>query len=119
MRSNGIRVPGVSAELNYNEKKVKAGKAERIYAGNFVKEASELGKSEIKGRLENIMELNQRVEKRGTNITLSFSPNDKLDNEKLVAVAKDFRQHQYPPRRQSYPSTVFWWPPSGAGTYSH
>src|SRR5882757_1698968 len=92
MRSSGIRVEGVGSELNYNEKKVKEGQAERIYAGNYLKEASDLVKSEIKGRLENIMELNQRVEKKGTNITLSFSPDDRVYNEMLARIAMEYME---------------------------
>ncbi|HEY4336884.1 MAG TPA: relaxase/mobilization nuclease domain-containing protein, partial [Puia sp.] len=72
--------------------KVKKGQAERIYAGNFLEEASELGKERISERLENLMELNQRVEKKGATITLSFSPLDPVDNEKLRQIAADYME---------------------------
>lgn len=93
MRSRGIRVAAVKGVLNYNEKKVEKGKAERIYAGNFLEEAADLEKVKIKGRLENLMDLNQRVEKKVVNITLSFSPADTVNNDLLARIAMDYMSH--------------------------
>jgi hypothetical protein len=78
--------------LNYNERKLESGIAERIYAGNFLKEAAELTKGEIKQRMVNRMDLNQRVEKRATNITLTFSPADEVNNEMLANIARDYME---------------------------
>lgn len=66
--------------------------AERIYAGNFLKEASDLTTGEIKEQMENVMELNQRVVKKGTNIILSFSPADAVNNERLARIAMEYME---------------------------
>lgn len=90
MRSKGIAIPLVTSALNYNERKIGKGEAERIFAGNFLQEAPTLSKSEIKIRLQDRMDLNYRIEKKATHLILSFPPADQLNNELLTRIARDF-----------------------------
>src|SRR5258708_5984369 len=90
MRSSGKRVAGIGSTLRYNERKVGKGMAERIYAGNFLKEARDLTSDKIREHFDRFMESNQRVVKNANHIILSFSPKEVVDNVKMARVAREF-----------------------------
>lgn len=77
----------VATILYYNEQKVKKGQAECIYAGNYLKDAAELTRKEKRGRFNAALESNQRVVNTAMHIKLQFAPEEKLDNDRMIAVA--------------------------------
>jgi hypothetical protein len=81
---------GISRVLNYNEQKVKTGKAECIYAHQFIKNVEHLHFHEKKNRFENLMALNKRATTNAIHISLNFSPSEKPDKEKLIDIATDY-----------------------------
>ena len=71
----------ISRALNYNEQKVKAGKAECLCAGNFLKEANELNFYQKLERFEHQNALNQRAKTNTLHISLNFDAADKLSGK--------------------------------------
>jgi hypothetical protein len=83
-----ITVPGsISRALNYNEDKMKNGKAECIYAHNFLKEATKLNFYEKLERFENLIGLNKRATTNTIHISLNFAVNEKIAKDKLIEIA--------------------------------
>lgn len=80
----------INRALNYNEQKVKTGKAECLYAGNFLCESHELNFHQKLQRFEHLNALNQRTKTNTLHITLNFDAVDKLDKEKLIEIASDY-----------------------------
>jgi hypothetical protein len=78
--------------LNYNEKKVQRGIAERIHARNFLKELSDMNFYHKMERFQNQIELNQRAKTNTFHISLNFDPSEKLSKEKLTAIAEDYME---------------------------
>jgi hypothetical protein len=88
-----VTIPkGITRVLNYNEQKIKTGKAECIYAHQFIKNAEHLHFHEKKNRFENLMMLNKRATTNAIHISLNFSPQEKPDKDKLVDIAVDYMQ---------------------------
>jgi hypothetical protein len=83
----------VARVLHYNEEKVKKGQAECIYAGNYLKEAGELTRKEKRERFNAALEGNQRVVNTAMHIKLQFAPEEKPDNELMIAVADFYMRH--------------------------
>jgi hypothetical protein len=81
---------GLSDIFNYNENKVKAGDAECLMAVGYPKDLSRLGDTEKLKRLQNQAALNTRTENNAIHVTLNFHSSDKLDNEKLKAIAETY-----------------------------
>lgn len=83
-----ITVPkSIIRALNYNEQKMKEGKAECIYANYFLKDANQLNFYEKLNRFEQLIALNKRATTNTVHISLNFALNDKLTKEKLVEIA--------------------------------
>ena len=83
-----ITVPsGIRKALNYNEHKVKEGKAECIYAQNFLKEAELLNYNEKLVRFEQLISLNRKASTNTVHISLNFQPDENLTYEKLAEIA--------------------------------
>jgi hypothetical protein len=80
----------ISRALNYNEQKVKSGKAECLYAGSFLQEASELNFYQKLERFEYQNSLNQRAKTNTLHISLNFDAQDKLSKEKLIEIASGY-----------------------------
>lgn len=76
----------VSRALNYNEQKVNAGKAECLYAGNFLQEANELNFYQKLERFEHQNSLNERAKTNTLHISLNFDAEDKLGRGKLIEI---------------------------------
>lgn len=71
-----ITVPkSIKRALNYNEQKVKEGKAECIYAHYFLKEADQLNFYEKIHRFEELIALNKRAATNTVHISLNFASN--------------------------------------------
>src|SRR5450759_4591841 len=73
--------------LNYNEKKVQKGKAECIYAGNYLQEANKMNFYQKLERFENLNKLNDRATTKTVHISLNFDPQENLSKEKLIQIA--------------------------------
>jgi hypothetical protein len=78
--------------LNYNENKLEEKKGECIYAGNFLKNADELTLADKRERFDNIVVLNNRVRYKGMHATLNFDRNERLSQEKLIRIAKEYME---------------------------
>jgi hypothetical protein len=73
--------------LNYNEQKLKAGKAVCLEASGFVKDAADLSFFEKLRRFEKLTQLNQRTRVNSLHISLNFDPSEKLSDERLREIA--------------------------------
>ena len=86
---NGKNIRGA---LSYNEAKVRTGNAELILAARFGCDAADLSFSQ---KLKRFSVLNDNSTRSGYNtvhISLNFSPGEKLDTEKMQAIAQDYMQ---------------------------
>jgi hypothetical protein len=83
-----ITVPSsIKRALNYNEQKVREGKAECIGAHNFLQEAQRLTFYDKLHRFERLIELNERATTNTVHISLNFGPNEIIEQEKLAKIA--------------------------------
>ena len=80
----------INRALNYNEQKVRQGKAECLYAGNFLKDAEKLNFYEKLHRFEHQNALNERAKTNTLHISLNFDAGDQLDRQKLLNIAADY-----------------------------
>lgn len=88
-----ITIPhSISRALNYNEKKVQEGKAECLYAHNFLTESGSLNFHEKLQRFEQLIALNDRAATNTIHISLNFDTSENLANEKLCAIATVYMQ---------------------------
>lgn len=88
-----ITVPNsIRRALNYNEQKVKEGKAECIYAHHFLKEAGQMNFHEKLGRFESLIDLNKRATTNTVHISLNFGLNEKIGQEKLAKIATAYME---------------------------
>jgi hypothetical protein len=88
-----ITVPtNIRKALNYNEQKVKDGKAECIYAGNFLKESEHLNFYDKLGRFQQLISLNKRATTNTVHISLNFGDNEKIDQETLIEIASVYME---------------------------
>jgi Relaxase/Mobilisation nuclease domain. len=77
----------IKRALNYNEQKMRQGKAKCIFAHNFLKEAEHLNFYEKLQRFEDIISLNKRASTNAVHISLNFGLKEKIDREKLADIA--------------------------------
>jgi len=88
-----ITVPNsIRRALNYNEQKMKAGKAECIYAHQFLMEASALNFHQKLERFESLIGLNKRASTNSIHISLNFGPEEKIGREKMVEIAESYME---------------------------
>lgn len=73
--------------LNYNEQKVKTGKAACLAAGNYPKDVEHLNFYQKLARLENQAGLNLRTKVNSVHISLNFDPSEKFSEEKLRRIS--------------------------------
>lgn len=78
--------------LNYNERKVSAGKAELIMASRFAGEVSQLGFNQKLHRLEHLTDLNSHVKNNSLHIMLNFDAKEKPDYFKLQQIATAYME---------------------------
>ena len=86
------RTQSLSRSLNYNEKKVQTGAAECIHAANYPKDLEALNFYDKLHRLEHQAALNERVIANSVHISLNFHESDRLNKEKLCAIAETYMQ---------------------------
>ena len=80
----------IKGALNYNENKVKEGKAECIGAVNFVGEAQHMTFHEKLVRFQNLIEGNTRAKTNTLHISLNFDVGEKLSQNKLNQIAMTY-----------------------------
>jgi len=76
--------------LNYNENKVKQGKATLIAAVKYFKEKEDLSFNDKLFRLTDLAAMNQRAKTNTVHISLNFPNGEKLPDEKLSEIVKDY-----------------------------
>jgi hypothetical protein len=76
--------------LNYNENKVKQGKAQLIDAVGYYKDLPDLTFYDKLLRLTDLAERNQRVQTNTVHISLNFPNGEALPTETLQAIVKDY-----------------------------
>jgi Relaxase/Mobilisation nuclease domain len=76
--------------LNYNEQKVKEGKAVCIHAANYPKDREQLSFYDKLNRLVNQAALNENVTRKSVHFSLNFDPKEKLPDETLKAIAETY-----------------------------
>ena len=86
------RTQSLSRSLNYNEKKVQLGVAKCIHAVNYPKDLEALNFYNKLHRLEHQAALNERVKANSVHISLNFHESDKLNKERLCAIAEDYME---------------------------
>lgn len=82
----------VIAALNYNENKVKEGKAECLYASGYLRDAKELKFQQKLEGFERLNVLNSRATTKTLHISLNFDPSEKISNDRLVTIASDYME---------------------------
>lgn len=81
----------IRAMLNYNENKIKEGKAECIGQGNYPVDAERLTYTMKLNRLEKQCKLNENVKRNTVHISLNFDPSEaNLPQEKLLEIAESY-----------------------------
>lgn len=83
----------IRAMLNYNENKIKEGKAECIGQGNYPVDADRLTYAMKLNRLEKQCKLNENVKRNTVHISLNFDPSEaSLPKEKLLEIAESYME---------------------------
>jgi hypothetical protein len=82
----------ISKVLNYNEHKVSQKEAEILWAENFLKDAKNLSFSDKIRWFEKFTSLNERATTNTLHVSLNFDSSEKLDNDKLVDIAKMYME---------------------------
>lgn len=82
----------IIAALNYNEKKVKEGKAECLHASGYLRGAGEMNFYQKLEGFERLNALNSRATTKTLHISLNFDPSEKIQNERLIAIASDYME---------------------------
>lgn len=78
--------------LNYNEEKVKTGKAVCLSAANYLKDADKLNFQQKLHGFERLNELNDRATTKTLHVSLNFDPSEKLDDRKLETIATSYME---------------------------
>lgn len=81
----------IRAMLNYNENKIKEGKAECIGQANYPVDADRLTYAMKLNRLKKQCKLNEKVKRNTVHISLNFDPSEaSLQKEKLLEIAESY-----------------------------
>jgi hypothetical protein len=76
--------------IQYHELKVDHSKAECILADNFVKNKDDLSRVDKLYHFQRLMVLNELSEKNTLHVFLEFAPDEKIANDKLALVAREY-----------------------------
>lgn len=77
----------ILAALNYNENKVKLGKAKCIHANGFLQELKDLSFTQKLNGFERLNQRNERAKTKTLHISLNFDPSEKISIGKLNSIA--------------------------------
>jgi Relaxase/Mobilisation nuclease domain len=78
--------------LNYNERKMKLGKAECLLAENFLKDPQLLSRDDKLSRFTRLNVLNDKAKANTLHISLNFHPTDQIDNELMKELARKYME---------------------------
>lgn len=76
--------------INYNEHKVRSGKAELILAQGYLKEPSDLSFGEKVDRLKDLTQRNERTLVNTLHVSLNFAVGENLDKDTLRQIAGEY-----------------------------
>lgn len=79
----------INRALNYNEQKVQKGKAECLFAGNFLQQPNELNFYQKLERFQKLIEQNS-AKTNTLHVSLNFHPSENFSKEKLVQIAEAY-----------------------------
>src|SRR5689334_19072115 len=82
----------ISKALNYNEDKLRKGKAEILSASGFLKDPEKLSFYDKLNHFERFTSLNDRAVTNTLHVSLNFDPSEQLSNEKLTAIADRYME---------------------------
>lgn len=80
----------LDAVLNYNEKKVRKGKAICIHAGGYLRDHIQMTYAQKKEGFERLNRRNERAKTKTLHISINFDPSEKFSKEKLIAIAEAY-----------------------------
>ncbi|PWT72353.1 MAG: relaxase [Bacteroidetes bacterium] len=80
----------IAKALSYNEHKVKECIAECLAAINFIKDVDRLSFYDKEWHFKRLTSLNERTQLNILHVSLNFDPSEKLSNEVMVEIAKDY-----------------------------
>ncbi len=86
-RAKSIHVP-----LRYNEQKVEEGKAQCIYAANFMKDADQLTYKDKVFHFERLNTLNEKIGEPMAHISLNFHSSQLLSDVEMKDISREFMQ---------------------------
>lgn len=92
MVSKYVSGRSINGALNYNEQKVRDGKAKLLYAENFLRDAEALNYHHKLSTLETLAIRNERSNRNCVHISLNFDPSEQLDKDKLLAIAQSYME---------------------------
>jgi hypothetical protein len=88
-----ITIPkSIEATLNYNEKKVQKGKAQCLYAANYLNDAAKMNFHQKLDGFENNNRLNKMATTKTLHVSLNFNPSEKLSQNMLVEIASVYME---------------------------
>lgn len=82
----------IVAALNYNENKVKEGKAECLHASGYLLKANEMNFYQKLDGFERRNMLNSRATTKTLHISLNFDPSEKISKDRLINIASDYME---------------------------
>ncbi len=82
----------IAKALNYNEQKLKQGKAECLRAFNFIKDTDRLSFYDKLRHFERLTSLNERTVTHCLHISLNFDPSERLSNTQMEEIAKKYME---------------------------
>lgn len=82
----------ISGAINYNDHKIKLGKAELISAQGYLKDPVNLTFSDKLQRLTDLTNRNERTRVNALHVSLNFSVGENLDKEILQQIADDYME---------------------------
>ncbi|MEC5143062.1 relaxase/mobilization nuclease domain-containing protein [Chitinophaga sp. 212800010-3] len=84
--------PNIRGALNYNENKVKAGKATLIGAGLYHKDADKLSFNEKISRLQHRADLHGTAKHKCIHISINLDPSENIPNEMFLKLAAEYME---------------------------
>jgi hypothetical protein len=82
----------VIAALNYNENKLKQGKAQCIYAAGYLRSAEDMNFYQKLNGFDRLNCLNERATTKTIHVSLNFDPSENLNSDRLITIASEYMQ---------------------------
>src|SRR6201986_3600813 len=82
----------MSTALRYSQDKLKDGRAELLIADNFLQDAAQLTRQDIKDRFRDRISLNEGTLENIVRSSLNFHTDEKISNEKMGILTNRYMQ---------------------------